>query len=268
MSVKKLFSVEAVVARHLKMGKQYENLETDVLREIRSLERTSESVWPAFSYYDHEYAVEQTLRPDGTKGNPNAYDRYLISLIASRIGKNFPLDITPPDSPSYTGEQEKSKGREHTFCRDAETTVRYDPWPETKTKIADGVSVDWLALYKISCKIADDLCRNPESPVHYHNDFHELVQEAWFAIQFKAIPRYDNRGDAEFTTFAYRVIKNHLLDFIRWPVDPVEDGDKVRTRTGRDIGTSDFDFDAIPWGQPRVTKSPHRHSEEWSAPDL
>jgi hypothetical protein len=261
MSVKKSFIVEAVVARHLKMGKQYKDLETDVLREIRSLERTSECVWPAFSYYDHEYAVEQTLRPDGTKGNPNAYDRYLISLIASRMGKTLLHDITHPDSPSYTGEQEKSKGREDTFCRDAETTARYDPWPEIKTKIADAVSVDWLALYKISCKIANDLCRDPNSPVHYYDDFHELVQEAWFAIQFKAIPRYDSGRDAEFTTFAYRVIKNHLLDFVRWPVDPVQDGDRVRTRNGRDLGASNIDFDALPWGQPRLMKSPHRHAE-------
>jgi hypothetical protein len=264
------FLVESVIEREIALGKSGHELGTAVLNEIRSRERAGQvPLWPDVHYYLHEWAVESIGKPDGRPGTQNAYDRYLISTFEKEIRQRMASSIScsPSDSPSYTDRDARSKGAAGKFVPATEEIPRYRYWPEVKTTTSDGVVVDWGALFKISCKIANDLCRNPDSPVHYHNDFHELVQEAWFAIQAKAIPRYDGLRRAEFTTFAYRVIENHLWDFIGGRVDLVPDGDKERTRSGRDIGTSDLDFDAIPWGQPRPMKSPHRHADEWSSPD-
>jgi Sigma-70 region 2 len=262
------FLVESLIEKQIKLGKWGLDLETAVLQEIRSRERVGQiALWPSFDYYLHERAVEQTGQPDGRPGNQNAYDRYLISDYGSSIRKRLNLDTPSSVSPSFTAGETESKGKKTFVQDDSDVALTYRHWPDTNTRTAEGVIVDWGSLFKIACKIANDLCRDEDSPVHYHNNFAELLQEAWYAIHVKAIPRYNSSRDAQFTTFAYRVIRNHLLDFIRWPVDPVEDGDKVRTRTGRDIGTSDLDFDAIPWGQPRLMKSPHRHSEESSASD-
>jgi hypothetical protein len=260
------FLVESLIATHIKLGKSGFDLETAVLQEIRSRERIGQmALWPSFDYYLHERAVEQTGRPDGRPGSRNAYERYLISEYGSSLKKRLDLDITPSVSPSYTDGDVESKGKTDVVQDDADAALRYRHWPDTKTRTAEGVIVDWGSLFKIACKIANDLCRNPETPVHYHDNFHELLQEAWYAIHVKAIPAYDAGSDAQFTTFAYRVIRNHLLDFIRSPIDRVEDGDKVRTRTGRDIGTTDLDFDAIPSGQPRLPRSPHRRAGDESA---
>jgi len=264
------FLVESVIERQITLGKSGQELGTAVLNEIRSRERAGQvPLWPHVHYYLHEWAVESTSKPDGRPGTQNAYTRYLISAFEQEIRPRLSLSISSSssDSRSYTDEGEESKGGEDRFEPDTEEIPNYVYWPEVKTTTSDGVIVDWASLFRISCKIANNLCRNPGSPAHYHNDFHELVQEAWFAIQFKAIPNYEGGRRAVFTTFAYRVVENHLRDFVRGRVDPVHEGDKVRTRSGRDIGTSDLDFDAIPWGQPRPMKSPHRHADEWSSSD-
>jgi hypothetical protein len=263
------FHVESVIARQITLGKSDFDLGTAVLNEIRSREQAGQvPLWPHVDYYLHESAVESTCKPDGRPGTQNDFNRYLISAFEREIRQRLAASITSSssDSPSYTDRDARSKGDEGGFVPEPEEIPNYRYWPEVKTTTSDGVVVDWGVLFKISCKIANDLCRNPDTPVHYHNDFHELVQEAWFAIQSKAIPGYGGGVQrAEFTTFAYRVIKNHLCDFARGRVDPVTDRDKVRTRSGRDLGVLDLDFDSLPWGQPGVTKSPHRHAGERSA---
>jgi len=266
------FLVESVIRRQITLGRSGYALGTTVLNEVRSRERGGQvPLWPPVDYYLHEWAIESTSKPDGRPGTRNAYDRYLISTFEQEIRERLATSTSPTisssssDSPSYTDGAPRSKGEEGRFSLEPGEIPRYRHWPEVKTTTSNGVVVDWGVLFKFSCKIANDLCRNPDTPVHYHNDFHELVQEAWFAIQFKAIPGYDGARRAEFTTFAYRVVKNHLWDFVGGRVDPVTDRDKVRTRSGRDLGASDLDFDSLPRGQPRLMKSPHRHSQESSA---
>jgi hypothetical protein len=173
---------------------------------MRRLERQGmKAEWPQTSHYDHEAAVEATLDPDGVARYPNRYARHMIGVIVSSVRKKTPaLVVSPSDEASCsTSQGSKSKYRSPEFTPNL--TIR--SWEN----IPGREWMDLPTLFKFACKI---IHRHYGRYIHYE-DFNDLIQEAWLAVHTKAVPRFDPAAGAAFTTFAYKVMENHIIDFVR-----------------------------------------------------
>jgi hypothetical protein len=201
----RLFSVITLIERRQAAGLTGEALETAVLKEIRRREKEGQIAdWPVISYYDSEAAYEATLDSDGHRKHRNRADRHLISVIASGLRKQEPAGELPSDEASCnTSDELESKYESPDFVDNS----RYRPWENAP-------GMEWMelpTLFKFACKI---IHRHYGRYIHF-DDFNDLLQEAWIAVNTKAVPNFDPSSDAVFTSFAYRVIENHIIDVVR-----------------------------------------------------
>lgn len=205
VETKRLFSVMTLLERRLSEGLTGDALETAVLSDIRRLEREGQTAeWPVMSHYDHEAAIEATLDADGVARYPNRYDRHLIEVIVSSARKKGSAVVSPSyEASCNTSEDAESKYESSEFVENS----AYRPWENV-------LGAEWMdlpTLFKFACKI---IHRHYGRYIHF-DDFNDLLQEAWIAVQTKAAPHFDPAKGAAFTSFAYRVIENHIIDVAR-----------------------------------------------------